>query len=129
MSKAHIISTYNKRTNTIPSNIRLYLRYSRPFLPGVRSIRGPKGDRGIPGFHGQRGSRRKRGVMGKKGEKGADGQCEVCCGDMTAQFPLDEDDQEDERKTNPVLGEAESSLVEANKELVEKDIRSKIRLF
>ena len=42
---------------------------------------------------------------------------------MTAQLPFDEDDQ------FPVLGEAESSLEEANKEQVEHDMKSKIRLF
>ena len=69
--------------------------------------------------------------MGKKGEKGADGQCDICCGDLAADLSLEEakHDQEDERRTPPELGETESSLEGANKDLVEQDMKSKIRLF
>ena len=69
--------------------------------------------------------------MGEKGDKGADGQCENCWMVLTVEFPLGdaEHGQEDKRKTRQELGETESSLEGANKDSVEQDMKSKIRLF
>jgi hypothetical protein len=133
-SKVEMVSIYITKPQTpshVISDFSMFQRYTQQFLSSVRPLGGPKGDRGILGLHGLRGRVGKRGFTGKKGEKGADGRCEICCRDLKNEFPLEDADydQEEERKTLQGLRETKSSLEVANKDSVEQDMKSKIRLF